>query len=354
LPNDAERGTHAIRAGIFGIALTACLMLVASGYTKLPFFPQGKSYVAYFADTGGVVPGNDVNVSGITVGHVSSTDLAGDRVKVTFTAERHIKVGDQSLAAIKTDTILGQKSLALSPRGFGSTTTIPLDRTTTPYTLNAALQDLGRNAGDLDKQQFADALGVLTDALQSATPQLRGTLEGVTSLSATLNGRDQALTELLQHAKSVTDVLAHRAGQVNQLVVDGNRLFGSLDQRRQALASLIAGIGPVSQQISGFVADNRTEFGPALTKLNAVLDNLNERRDHISAALKQLPGYSTTLGEVVASGPGFNVNVYGLPPPQIAEVLLDTYFQPGKLPASLADYIKGMIQERMIIRPKSP
>jgi phospholipid/cholesterol/gamma-HCH transport system substrate-binding protein len=35
-------------------------------------------------------------------------------------------------------------------------------------------------------------------------------------------------------------------------------------------------------------------------------------------------------------------------------VLLDTYFQPGKLPDSLADYLRGLISERAIVRPKSP
>ena len=60
------------------------------------------------------------------------------------------------------------------------------------------------------------------------------------------------------------------------------------------------------------MADNRKEFGPALSKLNLVLDDLNERRDYISEALKRLPPYATTLGEVVGSGPGFNVNVYGV------------------------------------------
>ena len=59
------------------------------------------------------------------------------------------------------------------------------------------------------------------------------------------------------HAKSVSDTLAERAGQVNQLVVDGNLLFAALDERRQALSNLIAGIDDVSAQLSGFVADNR-------------------------------------------------------------------------------------------------
>ncbi|MGV0835487.1 MCE family protein [Mycolicibacterium thermoresistibile] len=343
-----------LRTGVFGIAIVMCVVLVAFGFQNLPVFPQGKAYEAYFADAGGITAGNAVNVSGIKVGDVTGVKLAGDTAKVTFTVDRTVRVGDQSLASIKTDTVLGEKSLALTPAGGGSTTSIPLGRTTSPYTLNTALQDLTANVGELDQQQFTEALEVLTDALQDATPHLRGALDGVTALSASINANDEAIAQLLARARSVTQVLAERAGQVNQLVLDGNQLIGALDERRAALSALIAGIDDVSEQISGFVADNRREFGPALTKLNLVLDNLLERREHISAALKRLPAYATALGEVVGSGPGFHINLYGLPPGPMAEVLLDVYFQPGKLPDSLADYLRGFISERLILRPKSP
>ncbi len=343
-----------LRTGIFGVVLVVCVILVAFGYSKLPFWPQGRNYTAYFSDAGGISPGNDVYVSGIKVGQVQSVSLAGDTARVDFTVDRHVNVGNQSLAAIRTETILGQRSVGVTPAGNGVATTIPLNRTTTPYTLGSALEDLGQNAGDLDKAQFEKSLKVLTDALHDATPQLRGALDGVTALSRTLNKRDQALESLLAHAKSVTAVLAQRADQVNKLVVDGNQLFGALDARRAALAELIAGIDGVSQQLSGFVADNRKEFGPALSKLNTVLDDLNERRDYISEALKRLPSYATTLGEVVGSGPGFNVNVYGVLPQPIVGMVFDAVFQPGKLPASFADYLRGMVQERWKIRPQSP
>jgi phospholipid/cholesterol/gamma-HCH transport system substrate-binding protein len=346
--------SNPLRTGIFGIVLVACLVLVSFGYSSLPFWPQGKNYEAYFNDAGGISPGNDVAVSGIKVGSVSSVDLAGDAAKVTFTVDRKIKVGDQSLVSIKTDTVLGQKSISVTPKGAGTSTVIPLGRTTTPYTLNTALQDLGENVGKLDKPKFELALQTLTDTLREATPQLRGALDGVANLSRSLNARDEALDQLLAHAKRVSDTLAQRAGQVNQLITDGNLLFAALDERRQALSTLIGGIDDLSVQLSGFVADNRREFGPALEKLNLVMDNLLERKEHIGEALRRLPPYATALGEVVGSGPGFQINLYGLPPATISEVLLDSYFQPGKLPDSLSDYLRGMISERLIIRPKSP
>jgi len=350
----SKRDRDPLRTGVFGLVLVICVVLIAFGYAGLPFWPQGRSYDAYFADAAGISPGNSVYVSGIKVGKVSAVGLAGDTARITFTVDRHVAVGDQSLAAIRTDTILGERSVSVSPAGTGKATSIPLSRTTTPYTLAGALEDLGQNASNLNKPQFEQALNVLTDTLHDAAPDLRGALDGVTSLSRTLNRRDEALQSLLAHAKSVTSVLSDRAAQVNKLVDDGDQLFAALDERRNALGQLISGIDGLSQQISGFVADNRKEFGPALTKLNSVLSNLNERRDYITEALKRLPTYATELGEVVGSGPGFNVNVYGVLPAPLVAMVFDFVYQPGKLPASLSDYLRGLIQERWIIRPKSP
>lgn len=346
--------SNPLRTGILGIFVVACLVLVSFGYTGLPWYPQGRDYQAFFSDAGGISPGNDVAVSGIKVGKVTSVSLAGDQAKVGFTVNRDIKVGNQTLVAIKTDTVLGQKSLSVTPGGSGDSTVIPIGRTTTPYTLNTALQDLGGNVSALDKPKFEQALQTLTDTLRDATPQLRGALDGVANLSRSLNKRDQALEELLLHAKNVSDTLAQRAGQVNQLITDGNQLFAALDERRQALSTLIAGIDDVSHQLSGFVADNKREFLPVLQRLDAVMSNLLERKEHIGEALKRLPPYATALAEVVGNGPGFNINLYGLPPATIAEVLLDGYFQPGKLPDSLADMLRGYIAERTLIRPKTP
>jgi phospholipid/cholesterol/gamma-HCH transport system substrate-binding protein len=352
-----ERGRrNPLRTGIFGITIVVLVILVSFGYTALPFMPRGKVYTAYFTNAAGVTSGSDVQIYGYNVGSVTAVelDMTVRAAKVEFTVDRDLRLGDQTLVAIKTDTVLGQRILAVTPAGAGSVQSVPLGRTTTPYTLSEALQDLGQSATDLDTDTFTTALQTLTDTMREATPQLRGALDGIAALSRSINARDEKFTQLLTHAKSLSAILAKRSRQLNQLITDGNDLFAELSQQRTALASLIAGIGEVSRQISGFVADNRREFGPALVKLNLVLENLNSRRAHLNEALKRLPAFSTTLGEVVGSGPGFSVNIWGVPTPAVAGVLLDTYFQPGKLPDSLADMLRGFVRERLVIRPKTP
>ena len=74
-----------------------------------------------------------------------------------------------------------------------------------------------------------------------------------------------------------------------------------------------------------------------------------------SEALKRLPPYATALGESVGSGSGFMVNLPNAIPNNTQEAaLLDLYFQPGKIPDSLSDLLRGFINERLIIKPKSP
>lgn len=336
------------------MVVAACLMLVAGGYPQLPFWPRGMTYEAYFVNAAGITTGNDVQVYGYSVGKVGSVDLTDGSARVTFTADRSVRLGDQSLVAIVTDSVLGQRALDLTPRGTGWASSIPLGRTTTPYTLNDALQNLGRNIGELDKDSFVRALQTLTEAMHDATPQLRNALDGITALSRSVNARDEQIHELLSHAQSVSAVLAQRSDNINTLISDGTALFAELDARRQAISSLITGISDVAHQISGFVADNQQEFAPALLKLNLVLDNLNNHRQHLSEALRRLPAYATTLSESVGAAPGFQANISGAPAPSLAATMLDTYFQPGKLPDSLTDLLRGFITERDTLRPRSP
>ncbi|OBH49262.1 MCE family protein [Mycobacterium sp. E2479] len=343
-----------LRTGIFGLTIVVCVVLATFGYTKLPFWPQGRHYDAYFTNAAGIKAGNDVQIYGYKVGNVASVELVTGTAKVGFSVDRKIRIGDQSLAAIKTDTVLGKRALEVKPAGSGLVTSIPLGRTTTPYSLNDAVQDLGHNADAIDKGKFVEALQVLTNALHDATPQLHDALDGLTVLSRSVNARDEQVGQLLSHAHQVSGVLAKRSGQLNQLIDDGNRLFAELSARRQALGVLISGINDVARQISGFVADNRRQFGPALAKLNMVLDNLNEHRDYLDEALKRLPPFATALGESVGSAPAFVANIYGLPPANVSGMLLDAVFQPGKLPASISDFLRGLIAERMIVKPKSP
>ena len=330
-------------------------MLVSFGYTKLPFWPQGKTYKAYFTDAGGISPGNDVNVSGIKVGKVPSVELAGDAAKVTFTVDRDIRVGDQSLVAIKTDTVLGEKSLAVTPQGSG----IVDDDSVGPHhnSLHAEHRAAGsRPATPASWTSRSSSRRCRCSPTRCTTPRRSCAARSTGSRPVAQPERPRrGAGKLLAHAQSVTDMLAERAGQVNQLVVDGNQLFAALDERRAGAEQPDLGHrGCVRNRFRASSPTTAGSSGRRWSKLNLVLDNLNERKDHIGEALKRLPPYATALGEVVGSGPGFQINLYGLPPAPLSGCCSTPTSSPASCPTSLADYLRGFISERRLIRPKSP
>ena len=258
--------------------------------------------------------GDEVQVAGMKVGSVRKIQLDGDKVRVHFDISTKVDLGTDTSAQIKTDSILGRRALAVFSDGRGELAdrTIPLDRTSVPYSLTSALGDLSDTVEAMDTDSVQDALDVLSETMEQSSPEVAGAIDGITRLSQSLNKRDEAVLDLLDKAAGTTDVLGRRNEQINQLMVDGNTLFTALDLRKRALNELVTNIDTLAQQLSGVVQDNEAQLGPALDKLERVSDLLIRNREDIDLGLRRIVPYSTALGEAVASGPWFNAYVVNL------------------------------------------
>lgn len=294
-----------IRVGIIGVVL--CLLIIAVGLApeRLISLATAAQYRALFADAAGLTTGNDVRISGVKVGTVTKVSLQGLDALVSFTVERRLPLGSETTAHITTGTLLGQRVLKIEPAGRGVMDTqqvIPMTRTSSPYSLTQAVDELTTNTAGTDTDALNRALDTLATTIDNVAPQLKPTFEGLTRLSQTINERDRALDDLLTSASDVTGVLAQRTDQVNTLILDANELLGVLVSRREAIVQLLANTSAVAQQLTGLVHDNREKLGPALDKLNSVLRMLEANRDAIDVALPRLSRYMITLGETVSSG----------------------------------------------------
>lgn len=313
--------------GAVGTLLLTAVVIAAFSYDKLPFIKGTSDYSAYFAEAGGIKPGSDVRVSGLGVGRVSDIRLEGTQVRVDFTVRDGVELGDRTEAAIKIETVLGNKMLELTPRGDGSLTgAIPLERTTSPYDLPTALGDLTTTISGLDTTQLSAALTTLSHTFQDTPPDLKIALEGVGRFSDTLNKRDAQLRNLLANANKVTGVLAKRSDQIARLVVDTNALLAELLSQRDSVDMLMNNLTAVSQQISGVVNDNRTQLKPAVDKLNGVLSILDTHKQELQRTLYLLRRYAMTFGEVLGSGPFFKASLVNLIPGQFSQPFIDAAF----------------------------
>lgn len=329
--------SKSIRTGLIGIVVTVAAVLSAQNYDRIPYVSAHREYRAYFAEAAGLRTGAPVEVAGVKVGQVTSLELSGDKVLVRFSANG-VRLGDRTEAAIKTKTVLGSKTMELRPRGdteLGPDQAIGVERTSTPYVLPETLGELTTAISGLKTDDLTQALQVLSSSIDAAQPELASTLDGVARLSQSIGSRDQMLRELLSHASGVTQVLAKRSDQLNQLVVDGNVLLAALDARGSAIGMLLTHLTSVANQLRTLVEGNRDQLGPVLDRFNNVIDLLEKRKGEIQASLLPLSQYALSLGESVASGPFFKAYVGNLLPGQFLQPFIDAAFGEAGLDPSI-------------------
>jgi phospholipid/cholesterol/gamma-HCH transport system substrate-binding protein len=323
------RGSNLIRAGFIGVVLIILVIAIGLQPERLIQWATSLRYLALFSEAGGLAVGNDVTVSGIKVGTVSSIELDNGDALVGFTINSKYALGSETTAHIRTGTLLGERVLALDSAGTGTLDhrqIIPTTRTSSPYSLTDAVSELTANTAATNTDTLNQSLDTLADTLNQIAPQLGPTFDGLSRLSRSLNNRNESLAELLKTAGDVTGILSERSQQVNTLILNANDLLAVLNDRRQAIVSLLANTSAVSRQLTGLVTDNEKELAPTLERLNRVNEMLEKNRDNIAKALPGLAKYELTQGEIVANGAYYNALIPNIQPAQLLQPFLDYAF----------------------------
>ncbi|MGD9621390.1 MAG: MCE family protein [Mycolicibacterium sp.] len=323
------RGSELVRAGFIGVVVIILIIAVGLAPDRLLSWATSVRYQALFTEAGGLTVGNDVTVSGIKVGSVSSIELDNGDALVGFTIDGKYEFGSQTSAHVRTGTLLGERVLVLESDGSGRLDRhkpIPTTRTSSPFSLTDALGELTTNTAGTDIGMLNQSLDTLAETLDQVAPELGPTFDGLSRLSESLNNRDESLAELLRTAGDVTGIFSERSRQVNALILNANDLLAVLNQRRYAITSLLANTAAVSRELSGVVADNEQELAPALEQLNVFTAMLERNRDNIAKMLPGAAKYYLTQGEIVSNGAYYNAFVPNLMPAQILQPFLDYAF----------------------------
>ena len=323
------RGTQLIRSGFIGVVLIVLVIMIGLNPEKLTSMATSVRYQALFAEAGGLSPGNNVLVSGTKVGTVSDVSLRDGEALVTFTVDGKTNLGSETTAHIRTGTLLGQRVLTLEPAGserMRSSDVMPASRTSSPYSLTEATNDLTQNVAGTDTEAVNRSLDALSDTIDQIAPQLGPSFEGLSRISLALNERNQSLGDLLKSATDLTGILSKRSEQVNLLILNANDLLSVLVAQRQAIVELLANVSTVAKAVSGIVHDNEPKLAPTLQKLNSVTAMLEKNRDNIAKAIPGLAKFELTLGEALSSGFYYQGYIGNVPPSQLLQPFLDYAF----------------------------
>jgi phospholipid/cholesterol/gamma-HCH transport system substrate-binding protein len=310
------RDRNPVVIGAVSLSVIAALVFLAFNAQSLPLIGGGTVYRAQFSEAAGLQPDDPVRVAGVKVGKVESLALENGAVTVEFRVQDAF-VGDRSEAAIKIETVLGAKYLALVPRGAGELDPdepIPVDRTASPYDVVEAFADLSTTVDQIDTTQLANSFQVLSETFADTPEEVRTSLEGLARLSDTIASRDAQLEQLLSATRQVSQVLADRNGEFTQLILDSNTLLTEVQERRDLIDSILTSTQELSRQLSGLVADNREALTPALQQLSTVTDILSRNRAALAETINNLAPFVRVFTNTLGNGRWFDSFVDNLLP----------------------------------------
>jgi phospholipid/cholesterol/gamma-HCH transport system substrate-binding protein len=297
--------------GVIGLATILTLLYTSFNTDKLPFIGAGPIYKADFSEGAGVQKMDEVRVAGVKVGKVIKIDLSGDHVVVQMRV-KGATLGRLTRAEIRIKTVLGRKYVQLDPAGDGTldpSSEIPVSRTTSPFDIAPAFQQLAGTVGNIDGAQLGKAFTTLANDFRDSPKDVRASLDGLSRLSMTIASRDAQLKRLLEKARGVTQTLAARDQDLVSLLKDSDLIFQEVQARREAIHHLLVSTTALSEQLVALVQENIATLAPALHSLRSVVTVLRNNQDNLDKSIAQLAPFVRLFANNLGNGRWFDTFV---------------------------------------------
>lgn len=332
---DAVRTARVLKAlavVVLGFALAGALLVLVSGGSS-PYTVR-----VYFLSAERLVPGNDVNISGVPAGRVASVQLAPDNQAagaiVTIQVDnQYAPLGQGTRAVIRPNGVVGDMFLQLGNVQSGSPIpsggSIPMQDTQVPVTLDEVtnifnantrqeLQTMTRQGGvalrgrggDVNHvlqmlPQVSSDLAATTGSLDQQTQQLNALDSEFNRVASMIAGEHSALQGDISNGASILDTLAqHQSGLQQEL----QHASSSLSQLNAALAGRQQDVHQLLQQMPSFLQvlqQLESSSTTAAAIINPCMQNLLTTLSYLAMAdnYKQAAGSTDGVGYMLRVDP---------------------------------------------------
>ena len=223
-----------------GCLLVAVFLVVQMSGSGL--FQPTYRFTAVLKSASDLVPGDDVTLSGIRVGHIDSL-MPGENGTVAQLElmKDYAPLYNDSRAVVKSKNLLGERYLEINRGTPGAGTmpdggTIPMDRTLTPVEVSQVLDALTPDVRD----QLTIAINSLGEGVAGQGPNmnasagdLRVLAQGLQRIADELAANSTDLDSMITALRKVMDTLAAWHAQFRQLIANWDSLMRELASREQ-------------------------------------------------------------------------------------------------------------------------
>ncbi len=263
--------------------ILSCVGLMVFVWTEfggsIPFEPQGYRVAATFSETGLLVPGADVRISGVNVGKVVSVNAKGLNSIVTLDIKRQFApIPADTRAILRLKTLLGEGYVELSTgsqngRKLTDGGVIPNSQVESTQALDQVLNSFNSqtqaNLQSLLNGTFAALSGRGQD-LNDAVGNLDPAVTELTALVGVLNQQRGNVQRLVNDTGSVLSTLGSRSAALQTLVTAGNTVLSTTASRNAGLTATVDALPRFLTQLRATLGSLNTTLGLARPSLVAL------------------------------------------------------------------------------------
>jgi phospholipid/cholesterol/gamma-HCH transport system substrate-binding protein len=255
---------------------------------------------AYFENSVGLYPGDEVRILGVPVGKIKSIEPMPRAVKITFWFDDKYRVPADAKAVVLSPTLVTARFIQLTPAYTGGpelakNAVIPRHRTAVPVEWDDLRSQLAKLNKTLQPTQpgGVSTLGALVDTvadnlrgqganIRDSVIKLSESLSILGDQSGEIFGTVKSLAVLVSALRDSSDLM----GQLNRNLAAVTAL---LAEDPNAVGAAVADLGTAVSDVRGFLVDNREAVGTTSDKLAEITTAINQSLDDVKQALHVFP-----------------------------------------------------------------
>lgn len=309
-----------VRSSLTRFAVFAVLSLVSTFvvFSTLinPVSGASSEYRAVFVDSTGLVPGSDVQISGVRVGRVDGVDLVDNQAVVTFRMEADQSIPLDGRAVVRYADLLGARAVTIEPGPSGPMTsdflspgsTIPVERTQPALDLTSVLGGFRPLFDALDPAGVNQLANEIVRVFQGQGATMDSLLSRTVAVTENLASKDSIIDELIANLNGVLQVTMANRPNFVELIDSLDTFVAGLAEDRNQIADALDSAGVLANNLAGMFDEVEPDLVPMLRSLEETSDVVVENQAAIHDGTVAFDQLFTKLG--VAASYGSWVNIY--------------------------------------------
>lgn len=274
------RAMRARRAAVSALALVFTLL---AGAAYLTFGSLGVNPAAgtlrvrvHLADSGGLLPGQDVTLRGVPIGTVESVELSGAGLVATAVVDADTAIPADGEVRVASLSLAGEQYLDFRPRGDGGPyltdgAEIAVERTSTPTPLWRTLAQLDTTLAQVDPAQLAAVVAELGVGPEGPE-KLAAILDGGIFLASTLDAVLPQTVSLIRDSRQVLGTVHDLAPGLGDFAADADAVLTGAEAKAGGYVELLGAAPGTLRALDALLARNSAAAGGLITNLGVVAE----------------------------------------------------------------------------------